>query len=437
MNTKIIHYLQPRESLAKLAEDIFIPVKKGFSLTCFFVAGTGKKVLIDFLLQEKKFISNIFGSEFKKTLFVFVDPVDALDITNEAYLQLIEDSLILAIQNEKLKITNVKAPNPLFGIKAKLESIISQNWRVVFLLNNFEFTLKLTPSIYLNLESLISLDKTKIVYVFLTAVNMLSEAYLDRYLNFKYAMNRITYYYPMLDQKGVDYSLDEFSKELHISPTETVRQVLAKVCGGHIKLLKYSINILKEGEQNCISSAQKAEKCLLDNEQLKSICIDIWSFLTQQEREILISIAKTGKIPSALQSKANFVEKTNLIRLNKKNNYEFFGELFRKHVEQQIAQEKLVYNEKDHQIFFGLKSCGDKFTFQEFKLLSYFIQNEGKVVSRDEVGQILWGSNYVDKYSDYSIDKIISTMRKKLDTLGFPSQQLATLKRRGFSFTNP
>ena len=70
------------------------------------------------------------------------------------------------------------------------------------------------------------------------------------------------------------------------------------------------------------------------------------------------------------------------------------------------------------------------------KLLIYFITHENELISRDQVGEVLWGRFYQDKYSDYAVDKIISMLRKKLDALGFSSDKLITLKKRGFSFSN-
>jgi len=59
------------------------------------------------------------------------------------------------------------------------------------------------------------------------------------------------------------------------------------------------------------------------------------------------------------------------------------------------------------------------------------------LVTRDQVAEAIWGRHYLEKYSDWSIDKSISILRKKLDALGFRSEYLTTLKKRGFSFSNP
>ena len=101
-----------------------------------------------------------------------------------------------------------------------------------------------------------------------------------------------------------------------------------------------------------------------------------------------------------------------------------------------IPKDTLYYDDTKNQIYFGTKSCSHIFTLQEFKIISHLLKQKGAVVSRDEVANVLWGEDALDKYSDWTIDKTISTIRKKLNNIGFASSKLITLKKRGFSFSS-
>lgn len=90
------------------------------------------------------------------------------------------------------------------------------------------------------------------------------------------------------------------------------------------------------------------------------------------------------------------------------------------------------FDEKTNQLYYGTKSCSGAFTLQEFKVLVHLLKKDGAVTSRDDIGEVLWGKNSPEKYSDWMIDKLISNIRKKLDNVGFPSEKLVTLKKRGF-----
>ncbi|MBM3209246.1 winged helix-turn-helix domain-containing protein [Candidatus Shapirobacteria bacterium] len=54
------------------------------------------------------------------------------------------------------------------------------------------------------------------------------------------------------------------------------------------------------------------------------------------------------------------------------------------------------------------------------------------VISRDEIAEILWGKESYDKYSDWSIDQMISQLRKKLNQLGISPKSLQTIRDRGY-----
>ncbi|OGK23537.1 hypothetical protein A3A46_04395 [Candidatus Roizmanbacteria bacterium RIFCSPLOWO2_01_FULL_37_13] len=436
MSKPVVSYPQPHDRLVQIAQDIFTPVKDSVCVSCFFISGSGKRTVIKFLLQEKEILRKIFDKNFEKTLFVYVDPDEILGGSNEAYLRLTLDHLLLKIREIGIKPITHEATNPIFTIKQNVQNLISKNWHIVFLLNDFEFTLSLDPSIYRNLESIHSLDKSKVAYVFLSTINFLEENTLAKLHNFKYAINRVVYYHPLLDEKTIVYVLDKFEDQLKIKLSFPMKEVLKKLCDGHIQLLKYCIYKLKEAGKDYLKIPQKAQDYLISNNQLRSVCADIWNYFSLDEKEIIISAVKTGKIPSSLSSKSDFVLNTGLIKKTKSGSYVLFGELFQNFVLDQFPKEKIIYDQTMNQIFYGSIKCSDKFTFQEFKLLVHFLKNEGKVISRDEIGQVLWGRNYVEKFSDWSIDKIISSIRKKFDQMDFPSSKLVTLKKRGFTFSN-
>ncbi len=53
-------------------------------------------------------------------------------------------------------------------------------------------------------------------------------------------------------------------------------------------------------------------------------------------------------------------------------------------------------------------------TAKELLVFELLESNEGKVVSRENIAQVMWGKNWQNDYSDWAIDKLISNMRKKL-----------------------
>jgi DNA-binding winged helix-turn-helix (wHTH) protein/sugar lactone lactonase YvrE len=66
-----------------------------------------------------------------------------------------------------------------------------------------------------------------------------------------------------------------------------------------------------------------------------------------------------------------------------------------------------------------------------FKLLSYFINQDHRIVSREELIEQVWQQNFVD---DNAINRAISDLRKQLKTNDYKTQIIKTHYRKGYSF---
>jgi DNA-binding winged helix-turn-helix (wHTH) protein len=427
----------PQETLVKFANEIFLPLKNGQCVTCMFVAGGGKRTIINGYICEQTILKNIFKDLYNKTIFVYVDPDEILETSNTHYLELIYNSLKKELEKKKIKSNTNHDHNYLLKIKDTLSEIVNQGWRVVFILNDLEFTMNLSPSIFMNLETIMAIDKSKIVYLFLTTINLLDESILKQLHNLKYAITRNVRYFPLFDKISSASIIDNIAKKFKINSSEKINTLLMDLCGGHPQLLKYATYLLYETADVDTKNIKKVQTYLLSNDRLKIICADIWNCLSIKEKELLNNIVITGNILSSQHEEMKYLFNLGLIsKIN--NKYKVFGQIFEEFIKNKLPITKLKYDQQLDKLYYGNKSCEDKFTYQEFKLLIHFIMHENEIVSRDQVAEVMWGKHlYEEKYSDYSIDKIISTIRKKLDIIGFPSQNLITLKKRGFSFTNP
>ncbi|MCL4364279.1 winged helix-turn-helix domain-containing protein [Patescibacteria group bacterium] len=429
--------------LTDFTKDVFLPAKKGESVTCLFTAGGGKRTLFNYLLKEKSFIKQVFGEEFDTTLFVFVDPDEILNVSNEAYLQLILDNLVLEMSKNNIEpVSKPALKNPLILIKENLAMLLEKNWRAVFILNDFEFTLNLSSTIYLNLESIHNLEssmfvsRSKIVFLFLATLNLLDETVIKSFGDLKYGIAKNVKFFPLFDQEQSYYLLDRIGEKLGKKISGPLKSALYEVCGGHPRLLKYSLNLIFKSGMIDETGKNKIIDFLCDKYQLKIICADVWNFLSEQERATIVSIVNNGSITDSQNENAQYLSKLSIVRKTG-DKYQVFGEIFRQFVKNKLPKQRLLLDTNAKKLFYGGKSCEDKFSFQEYSILVFLINHENQLVTRDQIAEAIWGKNYLDKYSDWSIDKSISLLRKKLDALGFPSENLKTLKKRGFSFFNP
>ncbi|MEK7169137.1 MAG: winged helix-turn-helix domain-containing protein [Patescibacteria group bacterium] len=67
-------------------------------------------------------------------------------------------------------------------------------------------------------------------------------------------------------------------------------------------------------------------------------------------------------------------------------------------------------------------------TKSEQKTFDILLQKSDSVTNRDEIAQSVWGNNWLSKYSDWQIDRLIYLLRKKLPTM----YKIKTLRNSGY-----
>jgi len=111
-----------------------------------------------------------------------------------------------------------------------------------------------------------------------------------------------------------------------------------------------------------------------------------------------------------------------------------------------VARRK--FNIRDSDIYLGLfemkvqsrkLTCGTievDLTKKEFDLLHYLVLNNGKVLTRHQLYEHIWGNILDDQYDSNFIDVHIKNLRKKLNTHA-PSPWLETVRGVGYRITIP
>jgi len=66
------------------------------------------------------------------------------------------------------------------------------------------------------------------------------------------------------------------------------------------------------------------------------------------------------------------------------------------------------------------------------KILRFLITKRQKVVSFNEIAEIIWGEDSYDKFSEYAITKTIQRLREKIALMGVFPQIIQTVKKSGY-----
>src|ERR1035438_2180679 len=73
-------------------------------------------------------------------------------------------------------------------------------------------------------------------------------------------------------------------------------------------------------------------------------------------------------------------------------------------------------------------------TFRAFDVLLYFVQNPGRVLTRDELLKNVWTDSFVD---ENSLAQSVSALRRALDEKPGDNSYIVTLPGRGYQFVAP
>lgn len=86
----------------------------------------------------------------------------------------------------------------------------------------------------------------------------------------------------------------------------------------------------------------------------------------------------------------------------------------------------LVLNPASHKVYRNSKLI--HLNNKEYQILTYFLRNKDKVITREEIGQMLWGKK---KFKSNTIDVHIRYLRRKINS-GFKTKFIHTIRGQGY-----
>lgn len=196
--------------------------------------------------------------------------------------------------------------------------------------------------------------------------------------------------------------IKELSDRFGFIPSDEQKKDIYKWSYGHVGLLR-SLFLLKQQYPDKVFDAKflMHEPTIL--ERLTNIINDI----------------PEGKMQLLLQKKVGLVD---MMFFEKFGYINAEGKLFHPLLEPLIPK----YSKKE----------SSPFSDTESKVLAYLQNHENDVISREDIGRLVWGQEeWEDKYSDWAIGQLIYRLRKKLE-YGSHAGTIQTKKGKGFIYHN-
>lgn len=401
----------------------FVMTGKFCQLVC--VPGGGKATLLKLLAYNQNLRRFHLDEKEKLTRFIYIN---LLELANLDQLT-IDEFLLHSLDHE------IQHSNDPFALSKQLKDTVSKTCgrdnggqNLILLFDHFdEFQNHLSRSFFQTIRGLKNTAKYKFACVFATRRDLgelIDEDIRREFYDF-FIDNTINL--AIYDKRAIDFIFSQaeavFGEKFRAADKE---KIIAKT-GGHAKLTKVAAESFMRKE------VELENEALFTKPIVAAALFEIWLFLTAQEQRVLTLI--TQKKQFEQDSTFENLVKFDLIKGAASFTIPLFYDFVKITVPKIAGHEKINYDAKTKEIVKGTNVISDLLSPQEYRLLSFLIENEGRIVARAEIIEAVWPEAQVaEGVSDEAIDQMVFRIRRKIEDEPNNPRHIATVKGLGWRF---
>lgn len=418
-------------------------IKSGRSCQLLGLPGVGRSELLEILSYNASVRSHHLGDKAGFVHFIKVDFSELrgrplFDVMKFLFLSLADSLRDKRMMEEYNRVINVFRESLSFhdelvlfqGLKEAVDYLaLYKKQTLVFLFNRFEeYIPSVTNEFFRNLRVLH--DRTKYRFAVVFSSNRALESLLDPSLLSDFyefiAGNHI--YIKFYDHTIIKFLSGYLEKLTHKSIDNKTFNSLIELTGGHFKLTRLGLEACHSG----IEKKQDLANQLLNNEGIRSSLTEIWLELSPSEQSYLLD----GPI-SSKKVPMSYLEDSGLTKDNKIQIPLFKVFLKTSQTVFKTSSTQIIYDENTNSIRKGKSILSDALTSSEFRLLKFLLQNQERIIERDEIISVVWSSvKSTAGITDQAVDQLIFRLRRKIEEDPMSPNHLQTVKGRGFKFSS-
>lgn len=435
-------------SLNAFIDKVIIPAVQGSDVSLTGFAGSGKTAYLKYITQ------NLAPLELENPdlLFTFFDLETYSDDSTAFYAEAIQYiysfNTHAVTQEDTEKLTRLSMQN-LSGIDLATALLtyftFSRNKKIVVIIDNFHECVisKYAHVLTQLIQTIKKLNPMNISFIFLNTFELSKEELLQLgKVGEMFSLNRLWHSAEEFNEENFELQLHNLrsNNKAPLSKTLT-RKVFAWSKGdptvSKIFLKKVITDSAFAKEIESLRLSEYKEAYNLMTEILKQRYLRICRYL--KDESLLYLLGETEK-PTEYLTQTGIVEKDAKDQFNLLNNFfKFFIEGNRASIESLLYPRYLISIKENEDTNEALSSGKDyyndtllkqKLTAQELLVYQKLLVQRGKTVSKDVIAETMWGNEWEQRYSDWAIDKLISTLRAKIKEFA-PVYTLKTLRGEG------
>ena len=432
---------------------IFAAVRNMDCLSVVGVSNLGKSATLRALVDpavQARYLDGAAGDY----LFIYIDFNQMLEMSDQAFYELVLRCSIDAIRDlddasEVLRAVETAyrtlvAPGSAFEVPlsfAQGMSAIGDHLprRVVFLFDEVDGPVAgIDGRVFLNLRALKDRHQAGLTYI--TATNRrLSQIRSDGDVaEFAELFTHHILCISMLQEDEVRHFAARFAQEEGITFSDEDLSFLRLWSGGHPALLETSCRILglltgrpmRDPSQDWIIHRRAAEM-LAQDLNIQAECRKIWTDLTDAEQQGLLAVGQGAETIPELESLL-----AKRVIISNGAGYRIFARALeeftqRQHVARRPGQQGLRVDPDSGEVWVNGQQI-PTLTNLEYRLLLLLYGRIGKICTKYEVVEAVWGEEYIDEVDDARIEKLVSRLRQKVEPDAANPRYLQTIRGRGY-----
>ncbi|MDP2632097.1 MAG: helix-turn-helix domain-containing protein [Candidatus Curtissbacteria bacterium] len=421
MKQLIIPNIFPKDFRQEDVKKIFGFVLTGRFCQLVCLPGVGKATLLRLIATHNELQKLHLGSNLDSTEIIYLD---LHDLPSFERMQ-IEKFLLFALDD---KVKPQEEPLLLSKQLARtFSNRLAKKQNIIFLFDHFdEFQNQLPTSFFQIMKGFKNLAKYKFASVFATRRDLKELIDPEILKEFYDLFIDNTVYLKVFDAEAVNVLFSQVENAFGSNVSEKDKKNILSLTGGHAKLTKVILElVLRE-------NLSLTKEALLGKTIVLAAFYEIWLALTAQEQHAVQQIAqkKEAERDEVLE---------NLMRFDLLQQFTFTIPLFEDFINniilKTVKEEKITYDLDTREILKGTNIISDLLSKQEYRLLVFLIQNEGKIAERGEIIEAVWPDIQVQEgVSDEAIDQMVFRLRKKIEDEPNSPKHIITIKGRGLRF---
>ncbi len=434
---------------------LFAAVREMRCLSVVGVSNLGKSALLRSLTDPAVQAEHL-GAQKDDYLFIFVDFNQMVEGTEQAFYELTLRCSLEALrrcpvaddilQNVQADYEGLVSPTSSFAVPlhfAQAMGVIGEKLpqRVVFLLDELDGPLaRIDGRVFLNLRALKDRHLQGLTYITATNGRLTQIRDDGDVAEFDEMFASSIHYLTPLDEDEANAFAAGYAAGTGATFSANDLAFIRLWAGGHPGLASAVCHVLgeitgaalRDLSQDAIIH-RRATEILAHDVTLHAECRRIWEDLAGPEQDALLGLVNAG-VEEDPPEMASVTDKHLIVGTGPERHFfaRAFGEYVRRlHVSRRDGRSALQVDAESGGAWIDGKPL-PTLTNLEYRLLLLLFGHAGKIRSKYDVVEAVWGEEYIDEVDDARIEKLVSRLRQKIEPDINNPRYLLTVRGRGY-----